>query len=374
MKILTEKVYSDYSLSDKVGLGKRTIYLVLSFFLVLILHTAIFSATNLIAVNLPSFKSTSSLVSESYNQLDSMILESKLAEKEGGYYQSIDTLAKQYVYRLSLGSLHLHNFPEDQISKRVYANVTDISKANDNNYYYVITFRDANKDQYDNQISLQDYLSSYDSTTFLITNDYPYLSLEATTKLNEYLTNKSSGKDLYDNLFNKFSNALEANIKDLKKNNKAYVKIASSYEEKKNIIYWNYIHVSLISYSIAIFIYFLLFPLIFKNRENPALKLMRFTYIQKDSFAPNRLFPILSTPMYFLSYLCIPLLFLFIAYRSAVVEIITMGIIGPISLVHLAIFSASLLVLSYLLMFIPIKKKQRTLVEHCFSLDTVNRN
>lgn len=367
--------YSEYSNNDVLPLGKKSLYRVLNFFLILILNTALFVVTNTIAINLPEFKDNSSLVNENYNKLNDLIIETHLGEKDGNsYLKSIDSLTTQYLYRVTLGSLKIHNFNEDQISQATYQGVKEISKDLDNNYFYICSYRLENENLYDSIITKQDYLNSFPSFYFEIKNEYPYLNYDTTSALNQYLTNRISGKESYENVKKFFVDKLNSNIEDLKKNNSKYLCIESSYSNNKNYIYWSYIYVSFITYSLVVAILYLLLPLIFKNRESLGNKMCRNTLVYKKSYKPTFLYPIFSTPLFFLFYLIIPIISLFLMYQSSIAEVIILGIFGPISFLHLGLFSLTILALSFLVSVIPINKKRASLIEHLFRIDLVEKN
>lgn len=306
-----------------------------------------------------------------YSMYD-MVISSGLGKDNGsGVLISQNDYVSNYIKGATYKSLTMNSV--DNISLETYKDVVSIDETNDGVYIYYTTFKTNNLesygtnarvnygyDYYKKQLNYNDTISSY-----FVSDEYPYLTLDTAKKIDEYFRNDSYsiGKEIYSNLDTSYRKLLEDGIYDIQHNYKPYLSLNEDYEKKTSSLYVIKNIEIIITYLLSIFVIYIMFPLIFKNGQTLSFKILKLAVIDKNGYEPT----ILNYLIHYLvlaveSLIMIPLTAL-VFYSSDSIGWISQTLFLNFSFLSLGIYSFLILIMSFVLTFV-FRKTRQTLSEY----------
>ncbi len=341
----------------------------LDFLLVGILSVLLYALTNLVIEALPDVKATQSDIALIQGEMKSLIKESKIGEEKGGSFVGIDTLAKNYVYRLTHASLLNNGIKENDISSSISNLYPPIAKESDNAYSYYVDFKESHLSEYEEKgiYGLTNYLDELSKDmpfAFSIENDYPYLKLEQAKQIQDYIVNRSEtyepGKNAYEALFNRYSALLKDGANDFQDRYIPYKEKANKNETYKIKIYAIRRGEILFSYFVAVFLGYFLFPLLLKNGKSLAMKSLSLGYVDEKGRYPKWWKLLIHASVLFFEESVLMMITPFVVYGGNAIDLVYLPFLGDISLLWVGLFSILFMLFSFLSSFIDKEKKATT--------------
>ncbi len=341
----------------------------LDFLLVGILSVLFYALTNLVVEALPDVKTTQNDASLIQSEMKSLIKESKIGEEKDGSFLGIDTLSKNYVYRLTHASLLNNDVNENDISSSISNLYPPITKESDNAYSYYVTFKEAHLSEYEEKGThgLANYLDELTKDmpfSFSIVNDYPYLHLEQAKQIQDYIVNNGEnyapGKNAYEALLNRYSSLLKDGVNDFQDRYLPYKEKANKNETYKTKIYAIRRGEILFSYFIATFLGYFLFPLLLKDGKSLAMKSLSLGYTDYKGGRPKWWRLLLHASILFIEESVLMMIIPFVVYGGSAIDLVYLPFLGDISLLWVGLFSMLFMLFSFLSTFIDKEKKVTT--------------
>ncbi len=368
-KEVIEKKHSPFASSLLADRKKKIGANALDYFLLLILSVFLFLLVNLITENFEGVKNKQKEMSSVQDEMISLVRESKLGEYVDGAYLDNDELAARYVYRLVYRSLLENGVEEENISSSITSIYKPIDKESDNLFYYYVDFKASNINSYSSKDNEEcgeayyfDILSKDLTISFDIVDGYPLLKKEEASNIQNYVLNSSyePGKKAFSALKDRYEALLESSINEFESEYLPFVSKMETHEALKNSLYAVRRAEIFISYALGSAVYYLLFPLLFKNGRSIAYKAMNIAYCRKDGKEANFANVLVRFFVLFIEFSSIMALMPFISYGSSAIDLVYLPFLGDVSLLMVAIFSFVFMLCSFLSTFIDKERKATT--------------
>ena len=355
------------------------------FLLVGIISVLFYIVANLITESLPSVKATQESTATIQSEMKSLIKESKIGEEKDNSFVGVDTLSKNYIYRLTYASLLKNNVEEKNISSSISSLYEPITSENDNCYYYYVTFKETNLSSY-NVTGIHGFTSYYNELskdmpfTFYVIDNYPFLNLNEANSIQDYLVNSDSnyetGKNIYDALYNRYSSLLSDGVNDFQNNYLPYKEKLDINETYKNKIYSIRRIEILISYFLAIVVSYFVFPMLLKDGKSLAMKSLSLGYTDFNDNCPKFYSLIIHTCILFIEQSVLMAILPFIVYGANAIDLVYSPFCFDISLLWVGAFSLLFMLCSFITSFIDKEKKLTIseLLSHLILKDGKNYN
>lgn len=357
--------------SRKVGAA------VLDYLLMLIVSVLFFLGANAVTEALPFMKEKEAEITGVQKEMSSLIEESKIGSLKDGSFESVETITKNYLYRLAHYSLIKGGEKEEDISPliRAYPAITPTS---DNCYYYYSSFKADHTSDYAKQenaiFGASDYITTLSkdlSFTFLYEEEgeyayYPYLDSDTSLALQEYMNGNEKfekGSRIYSVIHDRYRNLLENGVKEFQTDFKPYADLNSKNNEIKTSLYGVRILEFFFAYTCGSLIAYLLVPLLLKDGRTLSDKSLSLAYVKKsDGERPEFWRILVQFAFRYVGGIGTMAFLAFIAYGASSIDLIFHTFWGFLSLLGLLIFTCLYALTSFAVTFFD-KEKKYTLSE-----------
>ena len=381
----------DVSTCKKAKLGRRVVQLFIDFFLVFIVSFSLYAFVCQPIVNaLPITAKNNQTLQEKSEEVTSIIEETHLQKRgENGRLVPLKTGAQNYVkslvktscltlgidyYQLKDGKKEILPVKEEECLTYSLSSYYP----NDDIRSYFLVFRKKNASFYDETISdysLSDLYdkfilkkcSNYVSDSFDKEKDVLLLDRESTTRLLDYFAYQGeAGKEEYENLVSSYETAIREGVAEVENH---YVPYKEAYEQFKNAFSLSYQLDALflfLAYLVGFLLVHVVLLLCFRG-QSLGMKVYSMAYRRTDLMEmrfPNHL---IHTLVLFVEEFCLVFL---MALMLNNLRMLSIPILGPISLMNLAVFSFLVLLVS--LIFFFVNKNHQTLSEYASLCEMVD--
>ena len=342
--------------------GRRLLAYVMDILTAFVLSLFVFLLVDSIGSSTTGMKNSSAEINTIKENLFSLVNDSKLDEEDDtGSLTGSAAISKRFIISSTLASLKRNNVSD--ISNSTYEGYTEITPETDNTYYYFVTFKEEQKSNYQDSDPdkdnyglnyYRDLLIKNTNDSYYETSDYPYLTLETATSLDNYLRddNYSVGKTIYDSLLAGYEELIKIGTNEYVTYYVPYLTVYKTYINQTNWIY-KVKHIEcLVSYLFAQVLVYLVAPLILKDGKTVTYKSMRIAVCTKNGMIPK-----ISNYLIHLLCVCIenlviiPLTF-FSFYGTEAFGVLDVALIPGLSLIVLGVSSLIILLLSYIFCFV----------------------
>ncbi|MBQ4255184.1 MAG: hypothetical protein II721_04205 [Bacilli bacterium] len=356
--------------------GRKLQSLILDFAILIILNVILLFGIDSIVSAAGGQKGISEAISSNESSLKAIIADSHLDEFDSANNPlGPKENAKNYLLRLTYGSLLHGGKTSEEISKTLYNGIKSINEENELCYYYYTTFK-IDK----NNAFLQEYSANCGDIYYrsiltqgmenrFVESGFPYLTLESAEAIDESYRNinYTEGMNLRNAIQTRYQSLLENAIKELEAGYSPYIEARKAYEQNYKDLWFIKIYESFGAYGLSMIVMFFALPLVFKDGLTPSCKILRLPYKRVDGHEPrvwnNALRCIVLTVEYLLS----PIVALLLVYGANASYLLSLSLFGSIPVFTLMIYSFLLMLVSYLISFITRERKQ-TLSELASSL------
>lgn len=350
---------------------------ILDYLLMLITSVLFFLGANAITEALPFMKEKEQEIAGVQNEMSALIKESKIGSLKDGSLESVETITKNYMYRLAHYSLIKDGVKEEDISPLIRA-YEAVTPDNDNCFYYYVTFKENHSSDFiakdDSIVGAKEYIAALSkdlSFNFVYAEDeeyahYPYLDLDTSLALQEYMngnTNFEKGSKIYEDIHDRYRLLLESGVKEFQADFAPYVELNAKNNEIKTSLYGVRFLEFFIAYTCGAFIAYLLVPLILKDGRTLSDKSLSLAYVKKEGGERPEYWRILIQFAFrYIGLLGTMALLSIVAYGTSSIDLIFHTFFGFLSLLGLLIFTCLYALTSFAVTFFD-KEKKYTLSE-----------
>ena len=337
----------------------------------LIISCLFFGISELISNNMDVIKNKRNDMSVQKDQLYTLVDDSKLdiydysfSSLKGSTY-----ICKNYMYSLVLESLKSNN-EENASNSSVYAGISPISKSSDNIYYYYVTYKTNNINNYSSKENYGvDYFLTLSKdnidfdTYFELKDNYPCLKKDIALSIHEYYKNENYniGKSNYDTIYNYYASMLNNGRKDFTSNYLPYVNLNNEFNNGATYLLTVKLYELFAAYLLSTLVLFVMFPLIFKDGKTLTFKVFHISTCKIDGNCPNVINYLLKWFINLLQYLVVITVIGLIFFSGDIISLFQVSLFGFFNLLTMSIFSFILIILSIIYMFI--NKNRQTISE-----------
>lgn len=334
----------------------------------LIISCLFFGVSELISSNLDVVKNKRNSMSVQKDQLYTLVDDSKLDVYENSSLKGSSSICKKYMYSLVLESLKYNN--EEASNSSQYSGIYPISKETDNVYYYYVTYKTSNindysiKENYGVEYFLTLSKSNIDfDKYFEIRDNYPSLKKDIALSIHEYFNNENYtiGKSNYDTIYNYYSNMLSKGITDFTSYYSPYVNLNNEFNNGATYLLSIKIYELFASYLLSSLLLFVMFPLIFKDGKTLTFKIFHMATCKLDGNTPNITNYLLKWFINLLEYLVVISIIGIIFFNADIISLFQINLFGFFNLLTMSLFSLIIIILSIIYMFI--NKNKQTISE-----------
>lgn len=347
--------YSKYRYNTSAFKSRRYLSSFLDHLTCFILTVLFLFVTHAIFEATPMVKNKKEEIQEAQYQLNVIVRDSKLDIFDDTTYNLVgsEKITSSYIEKLVKTSLIKEGY--EDISS-YYNNIDEISKENDNLYYYQLTYKNKNISNYNetSSVDISSYISKLEEKTsikFKVVDSYPYLTLDDARKIDLYIRSDSTtdAKDLYNKLYSGYYSYLKESIDEITNKYKPYINQYHLYEVYSNEVFYYRHYELLIAYILSILIVYLLLPIIFKDGITLSMKVLKQAIVYKNKKKYSVYTDLLRIAYnMFKNVLTLPLIFL-IMYSTSARTLFVSSLIFNIPLIYYPIFSLIIIIVSYVL-------------------------
>ncbi len=359
---------SFYSQGEVCRTGRKFASYVLDFLVSVIVSVLVFWAVEAISNSTSSMKKNNELVRSSYSSLISMIEESGISKAdENEDLLSRSVLVENYMKGAVLHSLKVNEV--EGISEETYKDVTEIDEKNDYAFSYYVTFKSAHLSDYEDTAKTNygvDYyyqqLVQYSSSDYFFQNTekYPLIALESAKAIDNYFRDSSYsiGSNIYTSISESYSLLLQSGSQDLQNSYKPYLALFEGYQTNIKNVYRVRSLELFVSYLFSLFIVYMLVPLLFRNGQTLAMKVLKIGATDKNGNEVAWYQLLIKYAVNLIEYaLIIPVVAL-LYYGTDALDLVGSSLFWNISYLSLGAFSIIFMVCSMILCFCLRKTKQ----------------
>lgn len=350
--------YSKYRYNTSAIKSRRYLSSFLDHLTCFILTVLFLFITHSIFEVTPMVKNKKEQIQDTQYNLNVIVRDSKLDVFDSNSYNLIgsDKITSSYIEKLVKASLLKEGYSD--ISS-YYNNIEEISKDNDNLYYYQVTYKKDNILKYNNveEIDSHSYISKLEDKTsikFNVVDDYPYLNFDDARKIDLHLRSDSTAdsRELYNKLYSGYYSYLKESIDEITNKYNPYIDQYNLYEIHTNEMFYYRHYELLIAYILSLLIVYLLLPVIFKDGITLSMKALKQAIVYKNKKKYNIYTDFLRLVYnLFKNVLTLPLIFL-IMYSTSARTLFVSSLIFNIPLIYYPIFSLIIIIVSYILSLI----------------------
>jgi len=350
---------------------KKFLLNLLDFAIVLVLSVFIYGIGDACMSQTSLFKEKREEATAFKTKLYEQVDKSKLSNMVDGILLTNTEVTINYLTNATYTSLIDNGANPEDLSKEKYKDAIKLNGTNDNLFYYYVTFRDVNANQFINHASddftfgfekyktllLSETVSSYYETK----DNYLYLTNDAAKAIDSYLMtgNYAPGETIYNALYQNYYKLLSSSIDEYVEYYQPYVDLYNEFNElTKSLLLYRLVEM-IISYAISVILCFLVMPFIFKNGKTFAYRFFKVGVCRVDDNEPKfynlfiRFFVTLLTFNPIISIIAILL------YGTSGLNLVFMG---TISLFSLSCFSFIYCLLSFIFQYVN-KKRYQTICD-----------
>lgn len=356
--------------------GRKLQSLILDFAILIILNVILLFGIDSIVSAAGGQKGISEAISSNESSLKAIIADSHLDEFDSANNPlGPKENAKNYLLRLTYGSLLHGGKTSEEISKTLYNGIKPINEENELCYYYYTTFKIEK-----NSAFLQEYSANCGDIYYksiltqgmenrFVESGFPYLTLESAEAIDESYRNinYTEGMNLRNALQTRYQSLLENAIKELEAGYSPYIEARKAYEQNYKDLWFIKIYESFGAYGLSMIVMFFVLPLVFKNGLTPSCKILKLPYKRVDGYEPRVWNNALHCTILTVEYLLSPVVALLLVYGANASYLLSLSLFGSIPVFTFMIYSFLLMLVSYLISFIARERKQ-TLSELASSL------
>ena len=368
--MMKEKEMSYYGQGQVCKVGRKFASYVLDLLTSLIVGVLLFWTAEAIMNSTSMMKGYQKTISSTYSEVIDIVEKSGISEAdENENLVKQDTIVTNYIRGAVLHSLKANGVTN--ISEDTYKDYTEIDEKNDKAYYYFVTFKKDNlsdyetagKENYGWKYYTEKLANGSDEACFDIdasNESYPLIKLDVATKIDNYFRDSSysSGSSCYNSVYQCYSNVVTLGMDDLQKNYTPYIQKLTGYQSNLKK-YYSIKEIELfITYCLSVFVVYALMPLIFKNGQTLAMKILKIGATDKRGMNLSWYQYLIKFVINLIEYMLVIAVVAFAYYGVDALDIIGNAFIWNISLLSLAAFSIVFVVLSFILTFCLRNTKQ----------------
>lgn len=281
---------------NSLKLGKKFLVGFLDFLLFFLLASVVFALYEGLVHSSIDYKDKINNVTRLEEELAEISSSSNLTryvidEQGNKYLESMESIARGYILNQVYTSLVKN---DRDVSNHIFDNAYIINSENDVCLYYINSFRKDKNELFTNEhtLSLDHYKSfMYDNVSNEINfiydnNEYPIINVSVASKIRDALINDNFQElKEYNLVKNAYQDYLELCINDFMKNYQPYIDIQEQYSNAYDDVYKIEILGLVISYTLSLLIYYLLIPMIIKDKSTVFMKLFRLKPLNDDGNA-----------------------------------------------------------------------------------------
>ena len=345
------KIISEHSLAPSLKPGRRFALGTLEGALLSLFSLFLFVLTGYLDSSIPFYKEHSSQASAYQNEMVSLICESGAGESDGSSgLLSYNDRAEAYLKNASYTSLLSHG---ETPSPLIYEKAKKLSAENDLPYCYLVSFKEKNGGDFDGGLpsGVSSYWDAFEGVKdyFEDGSGHPVLLLEKAKDLNEYFKNTSyaSGSEIAAKLKDSYKKLCKTVVNDFQNHYLPYQKAYASFSAQRDAIYRFKIAEAFLCHLLSCLIYFFLFTFFLKGRQTLGKRALKAPLIHRDGTLLEWWENLLRSLLLFVETLIIPCLMPLLFYGSGASDLFVRALLGPFSLLGIAIFSLALIAFSY---------------------------
>lgn len=360
---------SRYQTAVAASNTKRFIASFFDILIVFILSLSLFSIGDLILTNTSIFKSNAQESQSYQDKLYELVESSRLTTRENNSLKNMNEICEDYVYSLTLLTLQDIK-PLDEISQKVYQNITPLTLDNDRVYFYQVVFKKIEVENYLDDTS-KDVDSYYDffvtqavKDYYVKTENFPVLNEKSALLLDEYFVNNSQdGKKVYEDIYNNYLNHLGASIDEFIISYTPYIKTNEEFEQCTAKQLNLHGIVLLITFFLAVLILYIILPFIFKDGKTISMKILGLAFCDVRGYSVSWINVVLRALFTFIASSFILFLIMLLTFGIEGTYFISINVLGFFNIFTAFIISLIYLLISSVLSFIPRKTQKQSLTD-----------
>ena len=360
---------SRYQTAVAASNTKRFIATFFDILIIFILSLSLFSIGDLILTNTSIFKSNAKESQSYQDKLYELVESSRLTTRENNSLKNMNEICEDYVYSLTLLTLQDIK-PLDEISQKVYQNITPLTLDNDRVYFYQVVFKKIEVENYLDDTS-KDVDSYYDffvtqavKDYYVKTESFPVLNEKSALLLDEYFVNNSQdGKKVYEDIYNNYLNHLSASIDEFIISYTPYIKTNEEFEQCTERQLNLHGIVLLITFFLAVLILYIILPFIFKDGKTISTKILGLAFCDVRGYSVSWINVVLRALFTFISSSFILFLIMLLTFGIEGTYFMSINILGFFNIFTAFIISLIYLLISSVLSFIPRKTQKQSLTD-----------
>lgn len=362
---------SFFAKAEPVKPLKKFLLNLLDFAIVLVLSVFIYGIGDACMSQTSIFKEKREEATAFKTKLYEEVDKSKLSNMDDGILLTNTEVTINYLTNATYTSLLKNGANPEDLSKEKYKNAVKLDGTNDNLFFYYVTFRDVNSNQFINHTS-DKYTFGFEKYKTLILNEtvyfyyeikdnYLYLTNDAAKAVDSYLLtgNYEQGEMIYKALYQNYYKLLSSSIDEYVEYYQPYVDLYNEFNVLTSNLLLYRLAEMIVSYAISVTLCFLVMSLVFKNGKTFAYRFFKVGICRNDGSEPKfynlfiRYFVTLLTFNPIISIIAVLL------YGTSGLNLI---FLGTINLFSLLCFSLIYCLLSYIFQFVN-KKKYQTICD-----------
>lgn len=294
---------SFYKSNTNVKPSKKWLAYLMDFFFTMVISVFLYGICSLVVNTFGVTKTTQNQAMEVEKKLYQYVDDTHLLYHTNNNLVDKDIVTERIIKANVLYRFSLSEETKDKLTSSVYNGFKPLDlKSNidgDGLYYYYNVFKPTNIESF-NEIEIssefnyvKDVLNNNEKNYFELSEigefSYPLINLETANKLDEYFRNSNytTGKEIYDYLFELFNNKIDSAIKEVVTYYTPYVDANHEHELLVNKMLNIRGNTLLFSYLLSVIISYLVLPLIFKQGKTLGFKVFKMTVVTKKEYEPS---------------------------------------------------------------------------------------
>jgi uncharacterized RDD family membrane protein YckC len=362
---------SFFEKAEPVKPVKKFLLNLLDFAIVLVLAVFIYGIGDACMSQSSIFKGKREEASAFKLKLYEEVDKSKLSNMEDEVLLSSTDVTINYLTNATYTSLIKNGTNPEDLSKEKYKDAVELNGTNDNLFYYYVTFREENKEQFINKNSadysvgidqykallLQESVSSY----YELKDNYLYLTNDAAKAIDSYLLtgNYAQGETIYTAVYQNYYKLLSSSVDEYIEYYQPYVDLYNEFTVLSNDLLLYRLVEMIVSYVISVLVCFLAMPFCFKNGKTFAYRFFKTGVCRTDGNEPKFYNIFIRFFITLLTFNPVISIIALLLYGTSGLNLIFMGSLNFFSLFC---FSALYCVFSFIFQFVN-KKRYQTICD-----------
>lgn len=343
--------------------GRKILAFLLDFFLNLVFALLFFALLDLSSNAFPQYKSLQRETTAAQANLYQLIYDSKLNKKtQTSSFMTEEELAKETIYGLVLSSNEDKTIKDDLH----YQGYFEYNKDNDGLFYYYTNYKKEHQSDFESKALTPDgYLNAiYPNSKeyFSLVDDYPLLTKEAASSLDNYIRDGyEPGQEIYNKINSDYLASHKKAMEDLE-TSKSYKDELNKFTVGKDSILQIRGSFLIVGYILSIILSYLILPIFFKNGKSVGYKVLSLAYVTYSGEEPKVLSQIIKFFIFLFEEFGMNLIAVFLLFGAEGRFFLSLNIWGFINILYASLFSYLLLIISLILMLIK-KENHQSLAE-----------